>query len=156
MSFAPTVLYEEPGQRIPSGFLPDCAHGKNYFHHCTDLPSIRAEEFVSGFDIVATTSYMIKQFGVLSVAKFSAVIGLIWGFVMGLLVALGIGGTAAAMGGGALGAGVGIAGFIMIVIIGAVGGFVGGAIIAFVYNIVLGFMGGIEMDLEIKGPEAKP
>jgi len=99
---------------------------------------------------------MIKQFGVLSVAKFSAVIGLIWGFVMGLFVALGAGSMATAMGAGALGAGVGFAGFIMMIIIGAVGGFVGGAIIAFVYNIVLGFIGGIEMDLEVKSPEAKP
>jgi len=152
MSFAPTVPYEKPGPRIPSGFPRDCAHGKNYFHHCIDLPSIRAEEFVSGCDIVTTTSYMIKQFGVLSVAKFSAVIGLIWGFVMGLVVALGAGSMAPAMGAGALGAGVGIAGFIMMIIIGAVGGFVGGAIIAFVYNIVLGVIGGIEMDLEAKSP----
>jgi len=99
---------------------------------------------------------MIKQFGVLSVAKFSAVIGLIWGFVMGLVVALGAGSMAAVMGAGALGAGVGFAGFIMMIIIGAVGGFVGGAIIAFVYNIVLGFIGGIEMDLETTTLEAKP
>ncbi|MCJ7794609.1 MAG: hypothetical protein MUP10_02060 [Methanoregulaceae archaeon] len=105
---------------------------------------------------MATTSYMIKQFGVLSVAKFSAVIGLIWGFVMGLVVALGAGSMAAAMGAGALGAGVGFAGFILMIILGGIIGFVGGAIIAFVYNIVLGFIGGIEMDLEVKSPEAKP
>jgi hypothetical protein len=34
---------------------------------------------------MATTAYMIKKFGVMSVAKFSAVIGLIWGFIVGLM-----------------------------------------------------------------------
>jgi hypothetical protein len=106
---------------------------------------------------MATTAYMIKQFGVVSVAKFCAVIGLIWGFVAGLVVAVGAGGTAAAMGAGALGAGgVGIAGFIMMIILGGSGGFIGGAVIAFVYNVVLGAIGGIEMDLEAKAQEAKP
>jgi hypothetical protein len=141
---------------MPSGFPPDCIHGKNYFHRCADFPSIRTEEFVSGFDIVTTTSYMIKQFGVLSVAKFSAVIGLIWGFVMGLVVALGAGSMAAVMGAPLLGVGAGFAGLIIMIILGGIFGFVGGAVIAFVYNIVLGFIGGIEMDLELKAPEAKP
>jgi hypothetical protein len=99
---------------------------------------------------------MIKQFGVLSVAKFSAVIGLIWGFVMGLVVALGVGRYASMMGTPLLGFGAGFAGFILMIILGGIFGFVGGAIIAFVYNIVLGFIGGIEMDLEVKSPEAKP
>jgi hypothetical protein len=54
------------------------------------------------------------------------------------------------LGGRALGAGVGIAGFILMIILGAVGGFIGGAILAFIYNIVLGVIGGIEMDLETK------
>jgi hypothetical protein len=99
---------------------------------------------------MATTAYMIKKFGVMSVAKFSAIIGLIWGFIVGLMVAVGVGGTAAMLGGRALGAGVGIAGFIFMIILGAVGGFIGGAILAFIYNIVLGAIGGIEMDLETK------
>jgi hypothetical protein len=101
-------------------------------------------------------SYTIKKFGVLSVAKFSAVIGLIWGFVMGLVVALGVGRYAAVMGTPLLGLGAGFARFILMLIIGAIGGFVGGAVIAFVYNIVLGLIGGVEMDLEPKAVEAKP
>jgi len=99
---------------------------------------------------MATTAYMIKKFGVMSVAKFSAIIGLIWGFVVGLMVLVGVGRTAAMFGGAALGAGVGIFGFILMIILGAVGGFIGGAILAFIYNIVLGAIGGIEMDLETK------
>ncbi len=99
---------------------------------------------------MATTAYMIKKFGVMSVAKFSAIIGLIWGFVMGLMVAVGVGRTAAMFGGGMLGAGVGIVGFIVMIVLGAVCGFIGGAVLAFIYNIVLGAIGGIEMDLETK------
>ncbi len=99
---------------------------------------------------MATTAYMIKKFGIMSVAKFCAIIGLIWGFVVGLMLAVGVGGTAAMFGRGMLGAGVGIIGFIFMIIFGAVGGFIGGAILAFIYNIVLGAIGGIEMDLETK------
>jgi hypothetical protein len=99
---------------------------------------------------MATTAYMIKSFGVLSVAKFCAVIGLIWGCVMGLMVAVGVGRTAALIGGGMLGAGAGIVGFVLMIVFGAIGGFIGGAILAFIYNLVLGAIGGIEMDLETK------
>ncbi len=100
---------------------------------------------------MATTAYMIKQFGVLSVAKFCAVIGLIWGFFMGIFLAIDIGGMASAMGGiHALGIGAGLVGWVMMIIIGGIGGFIGGAIAAIVYNIVLGAIGGIEMDLEVK------
>jgi hypothetical protein len=99
---------------------------------------------------MTTTAYMIKQFGVLSVAKFFAILGLVWGFFMGIFLAFGIGGMASAMGTHALGIGAGIFGWIIMIIIGGAGGFVGGAIVAIVYNIVLGAIGGIEMDLEIK------
>jgi hypothetical protein len=100
--------------------------------------------------VMATTAYMIKQFGVLSVAKFSAVIGLLWGLIMGLCLLLGFGGAASAMGPQALGIGVGIVGLVMMIILGGIFGFISGAIIAYVYNIVLGAIGGIEMDLEQK------
>ena len=58
--------------------------------------------------------------------------------------------TSAMPGGRALGVGVGIAGFILMNILGAVGGFIGGAILAFICTIVPGAIGGIEMDLETK------
>jgi len=97
---------------------------------------------------MATTPYMIKSFGVVSVGKFCAVIGLVWGFLMGIFVALG---GVAMMGGHAgLGIGVGIVGFLIMLVIGAVGGFIWGAILAVIYNIILGAIGGIEMDLEAK------
>jgi hypothetical protein len=99
---------------------------------------------------MATTAYMIKQFGLMSVAKFFAVFGLVWGFFMGLVLALGLGGMGSVMGGAALGIGAGIAGLVVMVILGGIFGFIGGAIVAIVYNIVLGAIGGVEMDLEAK------
>ena len=47
--------------------------------------------------------------------------------------------------------GAGIVGFILMIIIGGIGGFIWGAIVAVIYNIILGAIGGIEMDLEVKG-----
>lgn len=99
---------------------------------------------------MAMTAYMIKKLGVVSVAKFCAVIGLIWGFFVGLMVAFGAPAIAATMGMGSYGAGIGIVGFITTIIIGGIMGFIGGAILAIVYNFVLGAIGGIEMDLELK------
>ena len=99
---------------------------------------------------MATTAYMIKSFGVLSVGKFCAVIGLIWGFLVGLMVAVGIGGIGSMMWSHALGIGAGIVGLIVMIIIGGIGGFISGAIGAIIYNIILGAIGGIEMDLETK------
>jgi hypothetical protein len=75
---------------------------------------------------MTTTPYMIKSFGVMSVAKFVAVIGLVWGFVMGIVIGIGVGGSAALMGAHALGIGAGIVGFVLMIVIGGVGGFIWG------------------------------
>ena len=47
---------------------------------------------------MAATVYMIRSFGIVSVAKFFAVFGLIWGCCMGLVLALGLGGMGSALG----------------------------------------------------------
>jgi hypothetical protein len=94
--------------------------------------------------------YVVKEFDVMSVGKFFAVLGLVWGFLMGLFLVIGAGAIGAAMRAAALGAGIGIAGFILMIIIGRVGGFIAGAFIAIVYNLVLGVIGGIVVDLEVK------
>lgn len=99
---------------------------------------------------MAVSTYMIKQFGVMSVGKFFAVFGLVWGVIMGLFVAIGVGGTSALMGSAEVGLGAGIVAFFMMIIVGGVAGFIGGAVVALVYNLVLGATGGIEMDLELK------
>lgn len=93
---------------------------------------------------------MIRQFGVVSVGKFFAVFGLIWGFFMGAFFAAGIGSMGTMMGTHALGFGAGLIGLAVMVIFGGIFGFIGGAIVAIVYNIVLGAIGGVEMDLEPK------
>ena len=99
---------------------------------------------------MATTTFMIRQFGVMSVVKFFGVIGLIWRVIRGIFLAIGVGGMASVMGTHALGVGAGLVGLVIMVIFGGVVGVIGGAIVAIVYNIVLGTMGGIEIDLETK------
>jgi hypothetical protein len=95
---------------------------------------------------------VIKSFGILSVAKFSAVVGLVWGFLMGLGVLLAGTILPSDMLGGLPGGGmiVGVVGFVIMIIVGGVGGFIGGAVMTVIYNIVLRIVGGIEMHLEYK------
>jgi heme A synthase len=59
---------------------------------------------------------------------------------------------AAAIVGGSmiLGVGSGVVTFVMNVFLGVILGFIGGAIAAFIYNIALAEMGGIEVELEAK------
>jgi hypothetical protein len=90
----------------------------------------------------------IRQFDVVSVAKFFSVLGVLWGFLMGVFVAAGIGGMGYMMRTAGLGFGAGIATLLGMVVIGAVAGFIGGAIIALVYNVVAGASGGVKMELE--------
>jgi hypothetical protein len=99
---------------------------------------------------MAVTTYTIKQFGVVSVGKFCAIFGLVWGFFMGIFLVIGLGSMGSVMGTQALGIGAGLAGLVFMVIVGGVVGFIGGVIVAILYNLVLGAMGGIEMDLEAK------
>jgi hypothetical protein len=102
------------------------------------------------YSVMAVTTYTIKQLGVVTVGKFFAVFGLVWGFLMGILLAAGLGGIGSMMGIHALGIGASLIWLVIMVIVGGVVGFIGGAIVAIVDNIVLGAMGGIEMDLEVK------
>jgi hypothetical protein len=103
---------------------------------------------------MTVTTYTIKQLGIVSVGKFFAVLGVIWGFFTGFLIAFGLGEMGPMMGTSAVALGAGIAGLVFMIffttIIGGVFGFVGGAVVAIVYNLVLGATGGIEMDLEVK------
>lgn len=99
---------------------------------------------------MAITTYTIRQFGAVSVGKFFAVFGLVWGCIMGLFVAIGVGGASAMMGSPVVGAGAGLVAFMLAVTGGGILGFIGGVIVAVMYNIVLGASGGIEMDLEVK------
>jgi hypothetical protein len=100
---------------------------------------------------MATTAYFVKKLGVMSVAKFGAVMGMIFGIIMGIVRALDIGPIAAETTNSMVfGVGSGIMTFCVNVLIWVFLGFIGGAIVAFIYNFALGEMGGIEVVLEVK------
>jgi hypothetical protein len=90
---------------------------------------------------MAVTTYTIKQPGIVSIGKFFAVFGLVWGFFAGIFFAAGLGSMGSVMGTHALGFGAGLVGLVIMVImviVGGIVGFTGGVIVAIVYNIVLG------------------
>lgn len=99
---------------------------------------------------MATTTYFVKKIGVTSVAQFGAVIGMIIGTINGIMPALTIAQSSASTAGVVLGAGSGIMTFGINVILGFFLGFLGGAVIAFIYNYdPWGKMGGIKVELEV-------
>ena len=107
-------------------------------------------ETIFGVDthIVARNMMLLKKVGVMSVAKVSAVIMAIIGFIEGILFAafgtmMGslAGATAIAL------SGFGLFAIVIFPIMGDISGFIGGAIGAALYNFVADKMGGIEMEL---------
>lgn len=99
----------------------------------------------------------IKRIGVLSYAKIQAVTSTFFGLILGVvygLIFMVVGGAIMAGGGrGSSGAGassvvIGLVMMVVIPVICAVFGFIGGAIGALIYNIASGFVGGIELELE--------
>jgi len=99
---------------------------------------------------MATTTYFIKKLGVMSVAQFGAVIGMIIGIINGIILAFKIGPSAVITTGVVLGVGSGYMTFAINVILGTVLGFLGGAVIAIIYNFALAEMGGINVELEVR------
>ena len=92
---------------------------------------------------------VLRQVGVMSVAKIAAVLMAIVGLIQGIVFAsLGsmIGSIAGLASLEMLG-GFGVLAVVMFPITGAISGFIGGAISAFLYNLVATRIGGIEMDL---------
>jgi hypothetical protein len=95
-------------------------------------------------------TYKLKTLDIWSVAKIGAILGLIWGIIWGIVMALWIGtlGLIAQSLFPMAGLGAGVA-FVSMVILGLIAGFIGGALWSFIYNIAAGFVGPIEMDLEV-------
>ncbi|HJR73276.1 MAG TPA: hypothetical protein VJ806_06525 [Luteimonas sp.] len=100
---------------------------------------------------------IIRRLGVMSVAKISALIGAVIGLLAGLLFFLVSLAGGAASAAGALGdqdpgmtwiSGLGAMAIVVLPIVYAVFGFVGGAIQAFFYNIAAKFVGGIRIETE--------
>jgi hypothetical protein len=95
---------------------------------------------------------VLKHVGVISVGKITALFGLIMGLIYGIFLSIfaiafvsmmpsfsGVGPVAAG--------GVGAVFIVFTIIAGAVGGFICGAIMAFLYNVFTGWVGGVEIDL---------
>lgn len=106
----------------------------------------------------------IKKLGVLSVAKIYAVMMFIFSLLIfvpyGLIIIIIslIGGIGAGSQDGALGIAFGGSGIVMGIVIMivfpimyAIFGFIGGALSALVYNVLAGFVGGIEIEVENVG-----
>ncbi|MBU7032969.1 MAG: hypothetical protein HXS53_10590 [Theionarchaea archaeon] len=95
----------------------------------------------------------IKKVGVFSFAKIEAALGAIIGFIIGLISAVigttlfGFAETAGVVMPRWLGLLFGLAAIIILPILYAVIGFIAGIIIAFLYNVVARWIGGIEIEL---------
>lgn len=85
----------------------------------------------------------------MSISKFFAVIGLIWGFLAGIILLASYIEGYISTGQSSLVI-TGLSGLGLMVVYGVIGGLIGGAIIAFVYNRFLGSAHGIKMDLETR------
>jgi hypothetical protein len=93
--------------------------------------------------------YTIKKFSIVSIAEFFAVIGLVWGILAGLILLAGYVQGYVTKGDVSL-LQSGLLGLCLMVLYGVIGGVVGGAIIAFAYNKLLGAKRGIRMELDAK------
>jgi hypothetical protein len=94
---------------------------------------------------------VLVHVGVLSVAKISALFGLILGLAWGILLSLFAIASVSVMdgmqGAGGPGAWAGILVILLAALLGAIGGFISGALTAFLYNVFAGWVGGIDLDL---------
>jgi hypothetical protein len=101
---------------------------------------------------------VLKRVGVLSCGKIAgvlyALIGLIAGAFMALFSLVGAGLAASSGSGDAWGALFGVGAVIILPILYGVLGFIGGLITAFLYNLIAGWIGGIEIELQDAGPAA--
>ena len=94
---------------------------------------------------------LIKRFGIVSVAKIGAIIGLAFGLIEGFFIGLfiaAIGSAAPMLFPAFLGFGGLLATVIIVGIIGLIGGFIVGAVWAFIYNAAASLVGPIEVNLE--------
>jgi hypothetical protein len=96
---------------------------------------------------MAPSSFRIKKFGVLSIAKFCGTVGLVWGFLSGvILLASYIQGYLANNEASLIQSG--LLGFGLMILYGVIGGVIGGALLAVAYNRLLGAAHGIDMVLD--------
>ena len=89
----------------------------------------------------------IKKLGVMSVAKIEGVLGVVIGIIIGILVFI-AGSAASALTGASSVGSLGALSIIIFPIIYGIMLFIFGAIFAWVYNVIAGRIGGIQIDLE--------
>lgn len=103
---------------------------------------------------------IIRRIGVLSLAKMLGalygIVGLIFGVIVALfsLVGAGVGLVNEDAASGIFGAMFGVGAVILLPIFYGVMGFLGGALMAFLYNLVSGVAGGLELDVDASRPVA--
>jgi hypothetical protein len=95
---------------------------------------------------------VLRRIEPISLAKIYGVLGALYGLLVGLPMACFMSMMGSAMdqygGGGGMMGGIGIAAVILYPIMGAVFGFIGGLIGAFVYNFAAERVGGVEMEFD--------
>lgn len=90
--------------------------------------------------------WTIQKVGVAGAVRFAGLIGLVWGFLAGIIVFVSYLQGYLAEGNATL-LQTGAAGLVLMIAYGVLGGVIGGAIIALLYNRVLGARLGIEVEL---------
>ncbi len=90
----------------------------------------------------------MKSINPLSAAKVLGLFYVILGLIAGLFLAVVAGVGAAAGGNGMQGAGAAVGMIIFMPVVYGIGGFIGGALAALLYNLVAKIAGGIEFDVE--------
>ncbi len=114
------------------GFIPqETANSPVKNSESEDSAFITRERYIRPLRLLAI--------GIVSVGKFLA-LGM-YGASEGIILAAGLGGMGSVFGAPARGIGAGLLGLVFMVIIAGVTRFIGGIIVAIVYNIVLGAMG---------------
>jgi hypothetical protein len=99
--------------------------------------------------MVKTQNVTIRKFDTVSIAKFFALIGFVWGLLAGIIVLAGSLQGYLATGETTLLMSAGLA-FVTMILMGVIGGFIGGTVIALAYNRVLRGDHGIRMELDAK------
>jgi len=100
----------------------------------------------------AARIHRLRRIGVLSLAKFQAIFGAAIGLIIGVFFTLfaTMMGAAGGVGAAEFGmmAGVGVFAIVLFPLIYAIFGFLAGALMAWIYNLVAGWAGGVEISVE--------
>ena len=91
----------------------------------------------------------LKKIDVMSLAKLQAIVMAFFGLIAGIFAAIfggAIGALAGTMGIGAVGS-MGLLSIVVMPITYAIMGFIGGALFAILYNLVAGWIGGVQLEL---------